>query len=172
MGSEQSVEMPVSQIQEKVGEQGRISDHVVEQVVDTSGRQIREQSVEVVKVIHQERLQWKMTSLGDMRADEEVDEMMRETNGDGDVRQCTVEQTDGMPVRAELHSSRHRDVPRHGRGEDALVPWIWEHFQAATGEAEIYVRPSDPFSFDSQWRHGLICCFFSTARARCGWKPR
>ena len=68
-----------------------------------------------------------MTSLGDMRLDEEVDEMMRETNGDGDVRQCTVEQTDGMPVHAELQSSRHRDVPRHGRGEDALVPWIREH---------------------------------------------
>ena len=68
-----------------------------------------------------------MTSLGDMRMDEEVDEMMQETNGDGDVPQCTVEQTDGMPVHAELHSSRHRDVPRHGRGEDALVQWIWEH---------------------------------------------
>ena len=68
-----------------------------------------------------------MTSLGDMRMDKEVDELMQETNGDGDVPQCTVEQTDGMPVHAELHSSRHRDVPRHGRGEDALVPWIWEH---------------------------------------------
>ena len=37
-----------------------------------------------------------MTSLGDMRMDEEVDELMQETNGDGDVPQCTVEQTDGM----------------------------------------------------------------------------
>ena len=39
-----------------------------------------------------------MTSLGDRLTDEEVDEMIQETHGDSDVRQCTSEQIIDMPV--------------------------------------------------------------------------
>ena len=45
-----------------------------------------------------ERAKVEMTSLGDRLTDEEVDELIQETDGDGDVRQCTGEQIIDMPV--------------------------------------------------------------------------
>ena len=84
-----------------------------------------------------------MTSLGDTvtdeETDEEVDEMIQETSGDGDVWQCTVEQTDNMHVHADSQGSRHRDVPRHRQGEQGLVPRIGEHcVEAMTTAAETH----------------------------------
>ena len=90
--------------------------------------QFTDHRVEVVKVIPQGRYQRRRKSraLGDMFMDDGLNGMIQETEGDGDFRQCTVEQTHGMPVHAEFHSTRHRHVLGRGRGEEAPVPQIQE----------------------------------------------
>ena len=37
---------------------------------------------------------------------------------------------------------------------------------AAAEREDIDLRPGDPFFFDSQWRHGIICCFLCTVCAQ------
>ena len=81
--------------------------------------QFTDHRVEVAKVIPQGCYQRhrKSGALGDMVVDEGLDGMVQETEGDDDFRQCAVEQTHGMPVHAEFHSTRHRDVPGVVRGK-------------------------------------------------------
>ena len=79
-----------------------------EQSIDCPVLEIREANVKVAKATPEERLQ-----------------------------QRTVEQTDGMPVHADLQGSLHKDVQRHGRGEEAPVPQIQENcVEAMTTVAE------------------------------------
>ena len=86
------------------------------QIVVVPVPRIREETGEMIQLIPQGRI-------SDPVVEQINDCPVLETR----LQQRTDEQTDDMPVHADLQGSRRRDVPRHGRGEEAPVPQIREH---------------------------------------------